>query len=190
MERIATRQNLCDEELRVQCGVRRLLLSIAAAATTAAAMPACATRGAPPATAASLAGATAPRRATPADRAAIAAVLDAQVAAWNRGDLAAYMEGYARTDALVFTSSGKVRRGWQTTFESYRARYAQDPAAMGKLVFQIDRIDPVGADAAVVLGTWILTASPHDGRGIFSLVLERRPEGWRIIHDHTSLATE
>jgi beta-aspartyl-peptidase (threonine type) len=59
---------------------------------------------------------------------------------------------------------------------------------MGKLVFQIDTIDPVGADGAVALGTWILTGSPSDGRGIFSLVLERRPEGWRIIHDHTSSA--
>ena len=126
----------------------------------------------------------------PADRAAITAVLDAQVSAWNRGDLAAYMEGYARTDALIFTSGGKVRRGWQTAFDHYQARYGQDRAAMGKLVFEIDTIDPVGRGGAVVLGTWILTSSPHDGRGIFSVVLERRPEGWRIVHDHTSLATD
>jgi ketosteroid isomerase-like protein len=124
------------------------------------------------------------------DRTAVAAVLDAQVAAWNRGDLATYMEGYAKTDALIFTSGGKVRRGWQTAFDHYQARYGQDRAAMGKLVFQVDRIDPLGADGAVVLGTWILTDSPHDGRGIFSVVLERRPEGWRIVHDHTSLAAE
>jgi ketosteroid isomerase-like protein len=134
--------------------------------------------------------APAPRRFEPADRAAISAVLDAQVGAWNRGDLAAYMEGYARSDALVFTSGGKVRRGWQTTFDQYQRRYGQDPAAMGKLVFGIDTIYPLGADGAVVLGTWSLTASPHDGRGIFSVVFERRPEGWRIIHDHTSLAAE
>jgi ketosteroid isomerase-like protein len=166
---------------RVQCGVRWLLLSLAAA---------CAAPAAPAAPAPVPATATAPRRGGPADRAAITAVLDAQVGAWNRGDLAAYMEGYAKIDALVFTSGGKVRRGWQTTFDTYQARYGQDPTAMGKLVFQIDTIDAVGADGAVVLGTWILTDSPHDGRGIFSVVLERRPEGWRIVHDHTSLATE
>jgi ketosteroid isomerase-like protein len=165
--------------------VRWLLLSLAAA-TAACAAAACAAPAAPVAPA----PAPAPRRFEPADRAAITAVLDAQVAAWNRGDLAAYMEGYAKTDALVFTSGGKVRRGWQTTFDTYQARYGQDPAAMGKLVFQIDTIDALGADGAVVLGTWILTDSPHDGRGIFSVVLERRPEGWRIVHDHTSLATE
>jgi hypothetical protein len=56
-------------------------------------------------------------------------------------------------------------------------------------VFRIEAIDPVGADGAVVLGTWDLTESPSDGRGVFSVVLERRPEGWRIVHDHTSLAT-
>jgi uncharacterized protein (TIGR02246 family) len=126
----------------------------------------------------------------PTDRAAIAAVLDRQVAAWNRGDLAAYMEGYARTPALVFTSGGNVRRGWQDAFDHYQARYATDPKAMGALAFQIDSIDPVGADGAVVLGRWELTGTAHAGHGVFTLVVERRPEGWRIIHDHTSLSPE
>jgi|ERR1041385_6512038 uncharacterized protein (TIGR02246 family) len=123
-----------------------------------------------------------------ADRAAIAAVLDRQAAAWNRGDLTAYMDGYAHTPALVFTSGGNVRRGWQEAFDHYQARYATDPKAMGTLVFHVDSIDPVGADGAVVLGRWELTGTANAGRGVFSLVVERRPEGWRIIHDHTSLS--
>jgi len=121
-----------------------------------------------------------------ADHAAIKAVLDAQVAAWNRGDLAGYMEGYAKSDALVFTSGGNIRRGWQHAFDHYQARYAKDRTAMGTLGFEILSIDAVGADGAVVLGNWILTGSPSDGRGVYSVVLERRPEGWRIVHDHTS----
>jgi ketosteroid isomerase-like protein len=128
------------------------------------------------------------RRFEPGDRAAITGVLDAQVAAWNRGDLTAYMAGYAKTDALVFTSGGNIRRGWQTAFDHYHAKYAKDPAAMGKLTFEILSVDPIGADGAAVLGNWILTTSPSDGRGVFSVILERRPEGWRIIHDHTSLS--
>lgn len=124
------------------------------------------------------------------DRAAIQAVLDRQIAAWNRGDLAGYMDGYARTPALVFTSGGNVRRGWQEAFDHYQARYATDPGAMGTLVFHVDSIDPVGADGAVVLGRWELTGTASAGRGVFSLVVERRPEGWRIIHDHTSLSPE
>jgi ketosteroid isomerase-like protein len=124
----------------------------------------------------------------PADRDAIKQVLDAQITAWNRGDLDAYMAGYAKTDDLIFTSGGNVRVGWQVAFDHYKKRYGQDRAAMGKLVFEITRVDPVGADGAVVLGTWVLTGSPADGRGVFSLVMARRPEGWRVIHDHTSVA--
>lgn len=138
------------------------------------------------ATAACAAHTASVRRFEPSDRAAITAVLEAQVAAWNRGDLAAYMTGYAKTESLVFTSGSKVRRGWQQTFDAYQTRYAQDKSGMGQLAFELASIDALGADGAVVLGTWILTASPHDGRGIFSVIFERRPEGWRIVHDHTS----
>lgn len=130
------------------------------------------------------------RRPEPGDRTAIADLLDRQIAAWNRGDLAGYMDGYARTPALIFTSGGNVRRGWQEAFDHYQARYARDPGAMGKLAFEIDSIDPVGGDGAVVLGRWALTGTEHAGRGVFTVVLERRPEGWRIIHDHTSLAAD
>jgi ketosteroid isomerase-like protein len=126
----------------------------------------------------------------PRDRTAITAVLDSQVAAWNRGDLRDYMNGYAQIPTLIFTSGGNIERGWQDALDHYQARYATDPKAMGTLAFQIESIDPIGADGAVVLGHWVLTGSPHPGRGVFSLVLERRPEGWRIIHDHTSLSPE
>jgi ketosteroid isomerase-like protein len=128
------------------------------------------------------------RRFEPTDRSAITGVLEQQVAAWNRGDLQSYMDGYAHIPGLVFTSGGNVRRGWQEAFDHYKARYATDPKAMGTLAFHIDSIDPVGADGAVVLGRWELTGAEHPGRGVFSLVVERRPEGWRIIHDHTSLS--
>lgn len=127
------------------------------------------------------------RRFAPMDGSAVTKVIEDQAAAWNRGDLAGYMEGYAKTDALVFTSGGKVRMGWQEAFTHYQKRYATDPAAMGHLVFAITRVDAVGADAAVVLGTWKLTESEHPGEGVFTLVFERRPEGWRIVHDHTSV---
>lgn len=127
------------------------------------------------------------RQLTDEDRRAVAAVLEEQRQAWNRGDLDGYMRGYARSPELVFTSGGKIRKGWQTAFDHYQKRYATDPAAMGKLAFDVLAIDPLGADGAVVLGNWVLTNSPSDGKGVFSVVLMRRPEGWRIIHDHTSV---
>lgn len=122
------------------------------------------------------------------DRTAVTAVLDEQMAAWNRGDLAGYMAGYAKVDHLVFTSGGKVRTGWQATYDTYQTKYGKDPSTMGKLAFTITQVDAIGTDGAVVLGTWALTESQAPGSGVFTVVLERRPEGWRIIHDHTSLA--
>ncbi len=125
------------------------------------------------------------RHFTERDRADVAAVLDAQAAAWNRGDLDGYMAGYARTDELVFTSGGNVQRGFDDALAHYRARYGGDRASMGHLTFEILGVQAVGADGAVVLGRWKVDG-PSAGSGIFSVVLERRVEGWRIVHDHTS----
>jgi uncharacterized protein (TIGR02246 family) len=124
---------------------------------------------------------------TAADRSSVEAVLTTQAAAWNRGDLDAYMAGYARTGDLVFTSGGKVRRGWDETIEKYRAKYGTDPSTMGHLAFELLDVHPLGADGAVVLGRWTLTDTPNAAGGIFTVVLERRPEGWRVVHDHTSV---
>ena len=136
---------------------------------------------------AACASAPAVRRFEPMDKDAVTKVLFDQRDAWNRGDLAGYMAGYAQTDTLVFTSGGKVRRGWQQAFDNYKAKYGSDTASMGQLAFEITQVDPIGADGAVVLGTWTVVGA-QAGTGIFSVVLERRPEGWRIIHDHTSSA--
>ncbi len=129
---------------------------------------------------------TTPRTFTAGDRAAVEAVLTTQQAAWNRGDLDAYMAGYARIPELVFTSGGNLRRGWDETHRKYREKYGQDPSTMGRLSFEILGVQPLGADGAVVLGRWRLDDTPQAGGGIFSVVLERRPEGWRVVHDHTS----
>jgi ketosteroid isomerase-like protein len=142
-----------------------------AAITLAAALLACASPAA--------------RRFSPADDQAVRAVLAAQQAAWNRGDLDGFLAGYARTPDLVFTSGSKVRRGWQETHDKFLARYGTAKDTMGQLAFEILGVQPVGADGAVVLGRWSLDG-PNAGGGIFSVILERRPDGWRVIHDHTS----
>ncbi len=129
------------------------------------------------------------RRFEPGDRAAIIAVLEDQSAAWNRGDLDGFMAGYVQSDALVFTSGGQIRRGWRAARDHYRKKYGADRAAMGQLDFEVLQVDAIGGDGAVVLGHWKVSGSEHPGRGIFTVVFERRPEGWRIVHDHTSLAS-
>ena len=127
----------------------------------------------------------APHTFTPDDDAAIRGVILAQRDAWNRGDLAGFMAGYAHAPDLVFTSGGKIRHGWQETFDSYKARYGADPASMGHLDFELLSIQPLGDAGAIVLGRWHLDG-PAAGHGVFSLALRHTPDGWRVVHDHTS----
>jgi ketosteroid isomerase-like protein len=120
------------------------------------------------------------------DRAAIAAALHAQQAAWNRGDVAVFMEGYWRSPELSFSGSSGITRGFDEVRERYKTRYA-DRAAMGQLDFSELEFRFLGPDAAMVLGHWHLKREIGDVGGVFTLVWQRFPEGWRIIHDHTSL---
>ena len=114
-------------------------------------------------------------------------VLDEQAAAWNRGDLEAFMDGYWRSEDLVFTSGGNVQRGWQTTLDRYRASYGTSPETMGRLTFSDLEIHPLADGAAWALGRWALAdAGGQAMGGVFSLVFRRFDGRWRIVHDHTS----
>jgi ketosteroid isomerase-like protein len=114
-------------------------------------------------------------------------VLRVQQAAWNRGDIDAFMNGYARSRSTTFVSEDTVRRGWETVRDRYRKKYS-DCAKMGLLTFSDLEITSLGSDAAVVLGRWKLKRAQDQPHGRFTLILRRLPEGWRIVHDHTSAA--
>jgi uncharacterized protein (TIGR02246 family) len=118
----------------------------------------------------------------------IRAVMDAQQAAWNRRDLEGFMQGYARSGKTVFVSGDTVTRGWQTVLDRYKKKYA-NADQMGQLRFSDVEVTLLSADAAVVLGRWELKRKDDKPHGRFTLIFRRLPEGWRIIHDHTSAAT-
>lgn len=120
------------------------------------------------------------------DRSAIEAVLSAQQKAWNDGNVAVFLEGYWHSDELTFSGSSGVARGFNAVRERYQKSYP-DRQAMGKLDFSHLEVRMLGADAALVLGHWHLARERGDIGGVFSLVFQRLPEGWRIIHDHTSV---
>lgn len=127
---------------------------------------------------------------TDADHDAVLAVLEAQKTAWNAGDLEGYMAGYEKSQALVFTSGGNIRHGWQATHDKYQAKYGGSTSSMGHLEFEIDELRALGSDAAVVLGHWYLSETPQAGSGVFSVILLRTRDGWRVVHDHTSASPE
>ena len=120
---------------------------------------------------------------------AIEAVVRAQEAAWNRGDLEEYMsEGYLKSQELTFYSGGDVTRGYETVLERYRQRYKEGGREMGRLSFSEVETFNYGPDSGLVRGRWKLEfLDKTQIGGLFSLILRRTPEGWRIVHDHTSL---
>ena len=133
--------------------------------------------------------AQAPAVTQPGIRKAIENVLHTQQQAWNRGALEAFMAGYWRSPELTFFSGAREHDGWQAALDRYRAAYASPGHEMGKLEFSGLRIEVLSSHAAFVRGTWQLTMAdgktPH---GLFTLVFRKFPEGWKIVHDHTSQA--
>jgi len=123
------------------------------------------------------------------DAKAIERVLRKQQEAWNRHDLEGFMVGYWRSPELTFFSAGKEQDGWEATIERYLAKYTGPGQEMGKLEFSSLRIEVLSQDSAFVRGSWKLTMSdgktPH---GLFTLVFRKFPGGWKIVHDHTSVA--
>src|SRR5436190_16977582 len=118
---------------------------------------------------------------------AIRAVLDAQAAAWNRGDIEGYMNGYDRSPNTEFVGPDSITRGWQDVLDRYKKRY-DTREKMGVLTFSDLEITMLSKDAALVLGRWRLKRANDEPHGTFTLLFRKRKAGWKIVHDHTSSA--
>jgi len=118
-------------------------------------------------------------------QAEIRGLLDAQVAAWNRGDLQAFMESYWKSPQTAYVGSSGVMRGWEVVLERYRRVYP-DRRAMGTVKFSDVEITLLSPDSAFVLGRWQLEREQDRPGGVFTLIVRKFPEGWRIVLDHTS----
>ncbi len=117
----------------------------------------------------------------------IRSVLARQTKAWNNGDVNGYMQGYWKSDELLFTSSGNVRRGWKVTLEKYKNSY-DTREKMGVLKFSDMEFNKLSSTSAWVFGHWELERASDHPHGVFTLILKKFSDGWKIIHDHTSVA--
>jgi len=114
-------------------------------------------------------------------------ILDDQTAAWNRGDLTGFMQGYWHSPEVTFFSGDRIIKGWESTLQRYRDKYQGAGKELGKLSFTDENIQMLGPDAALVTARWHLEMT--DGKkleGLTTLLCKRLPEGWRIVHDHSS----
>ena len=114
----------------------------------------------------------------------IRAVLAAQAAAWNDGDLDDFMAGYWKSPNLRFVSGASVTKGWEPTMKRYRDQYGTG-AALGRLSFENIDVQMLNTDVAVVVGRFNLVRADKRDSGAFTLVMQRFDGLWRIVHDHT-----
>ncbi len=124
--------------------------------------------------------------AKPAD--AVKAVLTDQVACWNKADLDGFLKTYWADDKLTFYSGGTISNGWKAVAERYRKNYQADGKEMGQLTFSNIEVEILGPEAAMARAKWELKLSKETVGGLFTLILRKFPDGWKIVHDHTSKA--
>ena len=119
------------------------------------------------------------------DERAIRDVLANQLACWNNGDLECFMEGYWKSEDLVFIGSKGVTYGWQQTLDNYKKAYP-DQSAMGTLTFDLILLEPLSEDFWSVIGKWSLKRTDDNPEGHFSLIFRRLGDEWVIVSDHSS----
>jgi len=119
------------------------------------------------------------------DKQAVLDVLEKQRIAWNNGDVEAYMQGYAKTDSLLFVGKSGPTYGWQKTLDNYKRGYP-DKAAMGFLTFGIKKVEFLSKETAFVLGSWHLKREKDEPQGYFTLLLKKIAGEWKVVVDHSS----
>ena len=119
------------------------------------------------------------------DKEDVTKVLADQQQAWNRGDIDGFMQGYWKSDSLVFVGKDAPVYGWQKTIDRYRRSYP-NKAVMGELTFDIIQVKVLDGSNAFVLGGWRLKREKDNPRGYFTLWFRKINGEWKIVCDHTS----
>ncbi|WP_316832515.1 YybH family protein [Pedobacter aquatilis] len=122
---------------------------------------------------------------TAKDRQAILNVLEKQRLNWNKGDLEAFMQGYVKSDSLLFVGQSGPTYGYQKTLDNYKKTYP-GKAGMGILTFGIKKVDFLNKDVAFVLGSWHLKREKDEPKGYYTLLFKKIQGEWKIFVDHSS----
>jgi hypothetical protein len=120
----------------------------------------------------------------PQDEKLIREVLAKQVSAWNQNDIEGFMQGYWKSDSLLFIGS-KITHGWDSTLARYKRSYP-DKAAMGILKFEIMRMDFISRDSYLVTGKYLLAREKDNPSGVFTLLFRKKNGQWVAVYDHTA----
>ena len=112
-------------------------------------------------------------------------VMSLQQDAWNKGDIDSFMQGYLKSDELVFSGKSGPVYGWENTKKRYYSSYP-NTKIMGKLNFTIKKIRSLSSNSAYLIGEYYLKRSGEDSNGHFTLLWKKIGSNWLIVSDHTS----
>jgi len=121
------------------------------------------------------------------DSISISQVLKDQEKAWNDGDIDKFMQGYLKSDNIVFTGSNGSIYGWEETRKRYLNKYS-NRTLMGRLKFRIINFQKLSDNIIQMQGSFYLKRKIDDSKGFFSLIWKKEDEKWFIISDHTSVS--
>lgn len=115
----------------------------------------------------------------------IKTLLETQRQNWNKGDIPAFMQGYWKSESLMFVGKNGPTYGWKKTLENYQKNYP-NKAVMGFLTFDVKEVRMLDKTHAFVLGAWHLKREKDDPQGFFTLLFQKFGNEWKIIVDHSS----
>ena len=119
------------------------------------------------------------------DKNEIMSVLKQQEKFWNRGDVDGFMQGYVKSDYLVFNGSSGPFYGWDSVKDRYLKTYPSKEK-MGTLNFKIHNISLIKSSVAQLIGQFFLSYPKSEVSGYFTLILIKSKGEWLILSDHTS----
>jgi len=111
-------------------------------------------------------------------------VLAKQKTAWNKGDIEGFMKYYWHSEDFTFQSGNNRILGWNALLARYKKNYSGEN--MGTLDFKDIVVKTLSEKSALVIGRWEVKRNNEVLGGLFTLIIQHKPQGWRIIHDHTS----
>lgn len=117
----------------------------------------------------------------------IVAMLQRSAADWNHGDLAGFMNDYAKDSLTSYVAGRHVQYGWQPLYDRYQANYFAPGKSHDSLSFDEVRVRALTPDLAYATARFKLSRGDSVvASGPFTLVLQRQGDRWRILHDHSS----
>ena len=105
--------------------------------------------------------------------------------AWTSGNIDLFMEGYLKSNSVVFSGSNGPVYGWEETKKKYLKSYP-NKKSMGNLSFKINSLNSVTNEVSLMIGEYYLKRSDDDSSGYFTLLWKKIDDKWFIVSDHTS----